>query len=329
VASHRGVAPTTCPTSSGAERLSRKAGEPGDGSLELAGAHVAAATPFDPVTGEVDLVALRTNARWWLEHPIRGIVVAGSTGEAVFLDEDERRAIVQAMRSVVPADRLLVAGTGAESTRATIRLTSTVAELGADAVLVMPPAFFRDAMTPEVLRNHFEAVADASPVPVILYQVPPRFSTLDLATGLITTLAEHENIVGLKDSRGDLELVGRLVDACSPDFQVLVGSGAHLYASLEIGATGGILGVANLLPGACASLITAYEKGDHSLTGRLQERLGPVHEGVVSRFGVAGVKAGLDHLGQVGGLPRPPLQPLKDEDRSRVEDVLDASGAGG
>ncbi len=297
--------------------------------MDLAGAHVAAATPFDPVTGDADLVALRANVRWWLSRPVRGIVVAGSTGEAPFLDEEERRSMVRAMRGVVPPDRLLVVGTGAESTRATIRRTVDAAEAGADAVLVMPPAFSREAMTPRALRVHFEAVADASPVPVILYQVPPRFSTLELATGFIRSLADHDRIVGLKDSRGNLEMVGRLVESCPPDFQVLVGSGAHLYASLELGARGGILGVANLLPDACASLVSAFQKGDHSLAGRLQERIGPVHNRVVTRFGVAGVKAGLDHLGRVGGSPRPPLLPLGDEDRARVHEILDASGAPG
>ncbi|MDX1567977.1 MAG: dihydrodipicolinate synthase family protein [Longimicrobiales bacterium] len=294
--------------------------------MDLSGVHVAATTPFDPVTGEVDLVAVRANVRWWLSQPVRGIVVVGSTGEAVFLDEDERRSLVRATRNIVPSDRLLVVGTGAESTRATVRRTLDAAEAGADAVLVMPPAFFREAMTPEVLRIHFEAVADASPVPVILYQVPLRFSTLDLATGLIRALAEHENVLGLKDSRGDLTLVGRLAESCPADFQILVGSGAHLYASLELGARGGILGVANLLPEACGSLVEAFGRGDHSLAGRLQERIGPVHNGVVARYGVAGVKAGLDHLGRVGGPPRPPLQPLGDSTRDRIAELLDSSG---
>lgn len=299
------------------------------GPTDLSGAHVAAATPFDPVTGEVDLVSFRANARWWLEQGVRGIVAAGSTGEAVFLDDDERRTLVEGLRSVVPDDRLLVAGTGAESTRGTVQLTREAADAGADAVLVMPPAFFREAMTPDVLRIHFETVADASPVPVVLYQVPLRFGTLDLATGLIGALARHERIIGLKDSRGDLELVAELVERCPPDFQVLVGSGAHLYASLELGAIGGILGVGNLLPGACASLVSAFGKGDHSLAGRLQERIGPVHSEVVSRFGVAGVKAGLDHLGRVGGSPRPPLQPVAGEDREHIGKILDRSGPGG
>lgn len=291
--------------------------------LDLAGVHIPAVTPFDPVTGDVDLVAFRSNVRSWLEHPVRGIAVAGSTGEAVYLDEPERTTLLEGARDVIPSDRLLVAGTGAESTRATIRLTKTAADAGADAVLVMPPAYYRGAMTPEVLRIHFEAVADASPVPVILYQVPPKFSTVDLATGLVVELSRHDNVAGIKDSRGELELVGALVDGCDPSFQVLVGNGALLYASLELGAAGGVLGVANLAPGPCARLVEVFERGDHENAGRLQERVGPVHKQVVGGFGVPGVKAALDLLGSSGGEPRPPLQPLPDDERSAIRSALE------
>lgn len=294
--------------------------------MDLAGVHVPAATPFDPVTGEVDLVALRANLRAWLEHPIRGVVLGGSTGEAVLLDEPERRAMLGAARDVVPADRLLLAGTGAESTRASLRLTREAAEAGADAVLVMPPAFYRPAMDPGALGAHYRTLADESPVPVILYQVPPAFSTLDLATGLVVDLSHHPNVVGIKDSRGDLELVGSLVDATAADFQVLGGSGAHLYASLELGAAGGVLGVANLAPAACCAVIRSFDDEDARAAGRLQERIGPLHREVVSAHGVAGVKAALDLLGLRGGEPRPPLRPLGDRERERVQGALERAG---
>lgn len=295
-------------------------------SLDLAGVLIPAVTPFDPVTGDVDLVAVRSNVRAWIDQPVLGVVMAGSTGEAVFLDESERRVLVEGVRDVLPADRLLVAGTGAESTRATIRLTKQAADIGVDAVLVMPPAYYRSAMTPEVLRTHFEAVAEASPVPVILYQVPLRFSTLDLATGLVVELSRHENVVGIKDSRGDLELVGVLADQCASGFQVLVGNGAALYASLELGAVGGVLGVANLAPGACAEMVAAFRRGEHERAGRLQERVGPVHQEVVAGMGVPGVKAGLDLLELHGGAPRPPLRPVDEGGRRRVEEALRGAG---
>lgn len=294
--------------------------------MDLNGVLIPAATPFDPVTGDVDVVAMRANVRAWLETDVLGIVIAGSTGEAVFLDREERRSLVEAARDVVPPDRLLVAGTGAESTRTTLRLTREAASAGADAVLVMPPAFYKGAMTPETLRVHYREVADRSPVPVIVYQVPLRFSTLDLGTGLVAELSRHQNVVGIKDSRGDLELVGTLVEQCSGEFQVLVGNGALLYASLELGAVGGILGVANLAPAGCADLIRTFREGDAREAGRLQELVGPVHKEVVAGLGVPGVKAGLDLLGLHGGDPRLPLRPLPDADRVKVEAALERGG---
>lgn len=294
--------------------------------LDLSGVLIPTATPFDPVTGEVDLVGLRQNLRRWLESDVRGVVIAGSTGEAVLLDEHERQALVEGARDVVPSDRLLVVGTGAESTRTTIRLGQAAAEAGADAVLVQPPAYYKAAMTPGVLRDHYRKVADASPVPVVVYQVPLRFSTLDFPTGLVAELSRHENVVGIKDSRGDLQLVGELVSQCVEGFQVLVGSGSKLYGSLEVGAVGGVLGVANLAPAEAAALHRAFAEGRTREAGRLQERIGPVHNTVVAGFGVPGVKAGLDLLGYRGGPPRPPLPPLSEGQRAEVQGALEAAG---
>jgi 4-hydroxy-2-oxoglutarate aldolase len=297
--------------------------------IRLDGVFIPAATPFDPVTGDVDPVGFRANLRGWLDHPVQGIVVGGSTGEAVLLDEDERRLLLEAAREVVPEEVLLVAGTGAESTRGTIRRNAEAAELGADAVLVQPPAFYRGAMTPERLRDHYLAVADASPVPVILYQVPLRFSTVEFETGLVAELAGHERIVGMKDSRGDLGLLGQVVTATrsSPGgFQLMVGTGAKLYAALELGAVGGILGVANLVPGACAGIVAAHARGDGAAAGRLQEQVAPLHDGIVGALGVAGVKVGLDLLGMRGGAPRPPLTPLGEAGRDRVRSLLEEAG---
>lgn len=291
--------------------------------MDLSGVLVPVTTPFDPVTGEVDVVGLRSNLRSLLEHPVRGIVIAGSTGEAVFLGEDERAALLEAARDVVPSDRLLVAGTGAESTRATLRLCRAAADGGADAVLVMPPAFYKGAMTPAVLLEHYRRVADESPLPLIVYQVPLRFSTLDLPTGLVSELSRHENVVGIKDSRGDLGLVGELVEQSRGGFQVLVGNGALLYAALEMGAVGGVLGVANLAPEMSALLHAAFADGRNSEAGRIQEKVGPVHKEIVGGLGVPGVKAALDLLGLRGGKPRPPLRPLPEKEGDAVRKVLE------
>lgn len=299
---------------------------PSSANLDLSGIFIPSVTPFDPVTGDADPVAMRMNLRRWLDEGVRGIVIGGSTGEAVLLSHEERRILLGLTRELIPEGKLLIAGTGAESTRGTIGLCNMAADAGAEAVLVQPPAFYKGAMSAEVLRAHYVAVADASPLPVILYQVPLRFSTLDLPTGLVAELSAHPKIVGIKDSRGNLDLVGELVTQTAADFQVLVGSGALVYASLEVGAVGGILGIANLAASQTAKLHEAFVSGNHAEAGRLQKQVGPVHRDIVGDFGVPGVKAGLDMLGFRGGDPRLPLRPLPDHDRETVHKTLRTAG---
>lgn len=294
--------------------------------MELNGVLAPATTPFDRFTGEVDPVALRANVRRWLEAPLGGIVLFGSTGEGLLLDEEERTRLLGAVRETVPPDRLLLAATGAESTRAAIRMTRAAADAGADAVLVQPPAFYQPQMTPEALREHFRAVADAAPVPVLLYQVPSRYSGTPLAPGLVGELAQHPNIIGIKDSSGDLKTLAALVDACGRSCAVLVGNGTILYGGLEVGARGGILAAALLAPGACAEIVRAYRAGETATAGRAQERVAPVHRRVVGEYGVAGVKAALDLLGMHGGPPRPPLRDIRPREREGVGDALREAG---
>lgn len=294
--------------------------------MDLRGVLAPATTPFDRVTGEADAVAMRANLRRWLESPLAGVVLFGSTGEGPLLDEDEKVRLTDAARPVIDGGRLLLAGTGAESTRATIRATKAVAEAGADAVLVQPPAYYKPAMTPEALREHFIAVADASPVPVILYQVPPRFSTVELAAGLVAELARHPNVVGIKDSHGDLKTLAGLVDACGANAQVLVGSGAMLYGALEAGAVGGILAVALLATADCAAIQQAFDEGRFAEAGRIQERVAPLHKAVVVEMGNPGIKAALDELGMYGGPLRAPLRPLREKDLPAVRAALAEAG---
>lgn len=294
--------------------------------IDLSGVFIPAVTPFLKGSGDIDIPAFKANLEAWSQHPIQGIVIAGTTGEAVLLDEDERRALVAAGREILPSNILVTVGTGVESTRATIRLSGQAAEAGAEAVLVQPPAYYKGAMTPEALREHYHAVADASPIPVIVYQAPLRMSTLDFPTGLIAELSTHENIVGVKDSRGNLDLMGEIVEQCQAGFQLLVGSGAMLYPALEIGAVGGILGIANMVPGPSGEIYQAFKAGRSSEAGRLQEQLVPIHNEIVGAIGVPGVKAALDLLGLSGGDPRPPIRPLSDKGREVVKGVLSRGG---
>ena len=287
-------------------------------TVDLRGTFLPVTTPFDPVTGDIDVVAFRSNLRTWFEHPVSGVLISGSTGESVFLDEAERVALIEAAADVVPQDKVVIAGTGSEATRHTIRLTRQAAAAGADAVLVSPPAYYKGAMSPAVLARHFKAVADASPVPVLIYQVPLRLSTLDLPTGLIEELSQHENIVGIKDSRGKLDLVGELVEHSADGFQVMVGSGAILYGALETGAVGGIVAVGLLATREAAEISVAFAAGRTGDAGKTQERIAPVHQQIVGGMGVPGVKAALDLLGLAGGEPRAPLEAASE---SRIDEI--------
>ena len=290
-------------------------------SLPLQGVFAPTTTPFDPHTGEPDLAGFERNLRFLLGTPLAGVVLFGSTGEGVYLDEDERTRLLEAARGMMDG-RLLLAGTGAESTRATIRITRAAAAAGADAVLVQPPGFFRPFMTPAALEAHYRAVADASPVPVLVYQVPVPFRSVELDAELLARLSQHPNVGGVKDSSGDVAALGHLVRTCADGFAVLVGTAAVLQDALEAGAVGGILGAAMIAPAECTAIYDAWRRGEQREAERIQAVVAPLHRAVVAKYGVPGIKAALDFLGLAGGPPRPPLQPLAAADRDAVQAAL-------
>jgi 4-hydroxy-2-oxoglutarate aldolase len=292
--------------------------------IDLAGVHIPTATPFAD-GGEVDLDTFAAELRTGIEAGVHGFVVGGSTGEAVLLDAAERTNL-WATAGEVAADHVLTAGTGAESTRTTIKMCRAAAQAGMHAVLVQPPAFFKGAMTPSALTAHYSAVADASPVPVLVYQVPLKMSTIEFSTEWIAEIAGHPNVVGMKDSRGNLEALREVIAATPDDFQVLVGSGALLHAALESGAVGGILGVANLVPEWCAQLFAAHHDGRGAYAAALQERVSPLHNGIIAARGVPGVKAALGLLGRGVGDPRSPLRPMDDAGVQAVAGLLRDAG---
>ncbi len=293
--------------------------------MNLDGVFLPVTTPFDPATGDPDLEAFAANIRAWCTHPIAGVVVGGSTGEQALLDEDELLALVGRAARARRDGVAVIAGTGAESTRATIRLSDRSAREGADAVLVKPPSYYRGRMSPEAIRTYFLAVADASPVPVILYHVP-KFVPVDVVPDLAGELVRHDNIAGIKDSSGDIHNLGALCEAVGDRGSVVVGAGTLLYPGLEIGARGGIIAVGLLAAGAACELYRSFTAGRAAEAGRLQERIGPLHKRVVAGTGVPGLKHGLDLLGLVGGPPRPPLLPSTDREQEAVAAALERAG---
>ena len=280
-------------------------------------------TPFSNDT--VDVVAMGSNVDRWMQTRIRGVVVLGSNGEAPFLNESDSDAAVAAAREHVPSNRLCIAGVGRESTIETIRATKRAADLGVDAVLVRTPSFFKALLTPEVFVVHYTAVADASPVPVLLYNFT-AVTGVTLPVEVVSTLAAHPNIVGIKESGSDLKYVSALIANTPDDFVLLAGSAPVFYPSLLVGATGGVLALASVVPDLCVELYDLAQSGRHSEARELQRRLTPLAGLVTSRYGVPGLKAALSLLGFRAGEPRLPLQPIKLEAIDEIRVVLDRLG---
>ncbi|HEV3485344.1 MAG TPA: dihydrodipicolinate synthase family protein [Vicinamibacterales bacterium] len=262
-------------------------------------------TPFDN-NGEVDARAIRSNISRWMSAGLGGVVALGSNGEAALLDEHEADVVLDAARAAVPRDKVLVAGTARESTRATIAASRRAAAAGADAVLVRTPSAFKARMTADVIARHYTAVADASPIPVLLYNYPAA-TGVNLAVETVARLAEHPNIAGMKETGTDVAQLAAFVDATPERFAVMAGSAPPVYAFLCVGAVGAILAVACAAPEACVRLYDLTIAGRHADARELQRRLTPLAKMVTTGFGVPGLKAAMDLAGYVGGDPRAPL----------------------
>lgn len=277
------------------------------GTASLQGILPPLVTPFR-ADGAVDLPSFEANLDSYAGEDLGGYLVLGSNGEAASLEEDEKLALVRAARGRA-GSRTLLAGTGLESTRATIALTRKAAEAGADAALVLTPHYYKAQMTLEALRRHFEAVAESSPIPVLLYSVP-AFTGLPFPPELAAALAGHPNVAGMKESSGDIGLVSRIVASVPPSFAVACGSAPVIYPALCAGAVAGILAVACCAPRPASALYRAFAAGDHARARRIQEAITPLALAVTSRYGVAGLKAAMDLAGRKGGHVRAPLLPV-------------------
>ena len=275
------------------------------------GIYTPIATPFRD-DGTVDERALAANVSRWMTTPLTGLVVLGSNGEATSLDDSEADRIVEIVRAGVPSSRPLIAGTGRESTRATIAATRRAAAAGADAALVRTPSFFKPQMTTDAFVRHFTEVADASPVPVLLYNVT-AYTGVNLLPDAVERLAVHPNIVGMKESGSDIGQIAEYVARTPDDFTVLAGSATTLVHALCAGCDGAILALASLAPAECVLMTTLVREKRLDEANALQRRLMPLARSVGTSYGVPGLKAALELSGYAGGSPRPPLRPVSSE----------------
>jgi 4-hydroxy-2-oxoglutarate aldolase len=278
-------------------------------------------TPFDE-SGAVRYDFFERNIDKYLEAGLEGFLVLGSNGESVYLEHNEKLKLIDAARKRVPPSMLLLAGTGVESTQATISLTKEAADRGADAVLIKNPFYFKGQMTFEVYMTHYTAVADASPIPIIIYNVPV-FTGVPLQSKLVIELAKHPNIRGLKDSSGDVKLISEVAwNTPSSKFGILAGAAATLFPAMVSGARGGIIAIACAAPKATLALYRAFAAGDYKKAGEIQRIIAPAAGAVTGQNGIPGLKAAMELEGLQPGLPRRPLLPLKPEQREELVRVF-------
>jgi len=288
--------------------------------MKLHGIFAPLITPFD-ADGNVALGQVRSNVALYNKTKLAGYVPNGSTSESVLLRWEEVYKVWEAVREAATPEKILIAGTGAESTAETIEHTNRAAKIGYAVALVRTPSFYKPSINDHMLAEHYLRVADAARIPVMVYSVPV-FTHVTVGASLIERVAKHPNIVGVKDSSGDVAGVAAIIAAAPKEFQTLTGSAATLYEALQAGAVGAILGLADAFPDLCVEIYEAAGAGDCAKAQTLAQKLAAPAKMLLMDYGIAGLKCAMDRLGFYGGLPRLPLLAVSDAGKVEIEAML-------
>ena len=293
--------------------------------LKIEGVFPPIPTPFD-ADGKILHDKLKANIEQWSQTGLAGFAVLGSNGEFVMLNEAEKVAVWETARAAIPRDQVFLAGAGAESTQTALALARRAGELGADAAMIVTPFYYKSQMNGPAMVNHFRVIADSSPIPIVAYNMPAS-TGIDLDAATVIQLAQHPNIIGIKDSSGNVAKFGDIIRAVRPDFSVIAGSGGYFYPALCVGAKACVAAVANVAPRECVALYRAFCAGQHDEARALQLKLIPLNQAVTARWSVPGLKAALDLLGTYyGGAPRLPLRALGEQDRQALKGIMQEAG---
>jgi 4-hydroxy-2-oxoglutarate aldolase len=276
-------------------------------------------TPFSGE--EVIYEKLKENIRKYAPFDLAGYVILGSTGESVYLSDDESLKLVKTARKSVGRKKKIIVGTGRESTKMTLDFTNKVADIGVDAALVRTPSYFKSRMTSEALRRHYLTLAEHSRLPIIIYNFP-QVTGISIKGDLVVELAALANIVGIKDSTGDLVLLKEVVPRVKPPFSFLIGSAGVLLSGLDLGASGGILALADAAPEPCARVYRMFSEGKRQEALEIQDDLVPVNTALSQTFGIPAIKYAMDVRGFYGGPVRLPLLPIDEEAKAEVNALL-------
>ncbi|MGQ9508972.1 MAG: dihydrodipicolinate synthase family protein [Thermodesulfobacteriota bacterium] len=287
--------------------------------MKLSGVMPPVTTPFQD--GDLALSKLKKNFQRWNKTGLSGYLVLGSNGEAVYLNEKERLRVIEVSRASIPSSKIMMVGTGMESTSETLRLTKEAAKMGADCALVVTPSYFKGSMKPSIIYDHFIAVAEGSSIGILIYNVP-QFTGINLEAEWVAKLSEHPNIIGIKDSSGNIGQLSEMISLSKKGFAVFVGSAPVFYPALCVGAVGGILAVANVVPEACVEIYKLYLNGKMDKAKELQNQLTPLAKAVTTQYGIGGLKMAMDLNGYFGGEPRPPLKRPEKEVEEKLRKLL-------
>jgi len=273
--------------------------------MKLSGVIPPITTPFQE--GKLASDKLKKNLQKWNKTGLSGLLVLGSNGEAVYLNEKEKLKVVEVSRESIPKSKIMMVGTGMESTQETIRFTHQVANMGADCALLVTPAYFKGSMKPQILYDHFIAVAESSQIGILIYNVP-QFTGINLEPEVVAKLSHHPNIIGIKDSSGNIGQLSEIIHLSKKGFAVFVGSAPVFFPALCVGAVGGILAVAQVVPQGCIKIQDLFNKGKMDEARALQSQLTPLAKAVTTKYGIGGLKMAMDLVGYFGGDPRSPLK---------------------
>lgn len=289
---------------------------------KLQGIVIALTTPFR--NEELALDKLKENIQAYNSTGVSGYLALGTTGECVSLSDDESLAVVEVVAKALKPPKKLIIGATRESTIWTLRFIKELAKFDLEAVLIRPPSYFRSKMTSEALADYFLKIADQSHLPLIIYNIPQN-TGLSLDPSLMVRLAEHPNILGLKESSGSLPMLGEIIGLVPESFHYFLGSAHVLLPGVVMGACGAILAVANAVPELSVEVFNLVISGHLEEARRQQLRLIQINKILTEKHGIAGLKFAQDLRGLGGGLPRSPLLPLNSEAKREISQLLEAN----
>lgn len=277
-------------------------------------------TPFK-ANGEVDYDKHVRNMESWNKDKLAGYLVLGSNSETAYLNEAEKIKLIKLTVKHAKKGRLVLAGTGVESARETIALTNKAADLGVDAALILTPSYYHAKMNEEAQISFFSEVADHTKIPIMIYNVT-AFTHINVTVNTVRVLSKHPNILGMKDSTGNVPQLVAFKAVIDKGFNLMTGTLSAWYPALTLGVKAGIFAVANCTPNECSAIQTAFDKGDLEGARELYFRIFPVNHAVTATFGISGLKYAADLLGYQGGHVRNPLLPLKEEEKTKIKEIL-------